>query len=259
MANANAETPKSDSTPSASPIGGPKDVWATVASEPGTSLGIYGVNGEILWLNQESVSSFYGGRNVRPTQIIGKNLSNTHGQAVAAEWTSFYQRVVERQKPVLVRTIMNGIQYLTWLHPIGKDTPDPERSAEEILESGVGGDVPLPERVISVTRAVGGEPKPEDWATSRSFDFVETNIVDLGPLDALTPRELEVLSLLGSGLSAKEAARVLHRSVKTIINHRTAIGQKLQLDDRVKLAEIANRAGLRMADAEKQRIDRGST
>lgn len=252
-------SPHRDSTPSASPMGGPRTVWSMLASEPGTSLGIYGTQGEILWLNQESVSSFYGGRDVRPAQVIGKTLYDTHGEAVAKEWSGFYQRVVERSKPVLVRTIMNGVQYLTWLHPIGKDSPDPSRTDEEINDSGEDGVHPLPDRVISVTRAVAGEPKPEQWATSKSFDFVESQVVDLGPLDALTPRELEVLALLGSGLSAKEAARVLHRSVKTIINHRTAIGQKLHVDDRVKLAEIANRAGLRATDAEKQRMERGST
>ena len=79
-------------------------------------------------------------------------------------------------------------------------------------------------------------------------------MADLGPLEVLTPRELEVLALLGQGLSLKQIAKVLYRSVKTIDNHRASIGKKLAIDDRVKLAEIAFRAGLTVRDAERERV-----
>ena len=62
-----------------------------------------------------------------------------------------------------------------------------------------------------------------------------------------------MLALLGQGLAAAEIAKILHRSVKTINTHRENIGKKLNIDDRVKLANIAQRAGLRLADAEKER------
>jgi DNA-binding NarL/FixJ family response regulator len=42
--------------------------------------------------------------------------------------------------------------------------------------------------------------------------------------------------------------------VKTINTHRENIGKKLKIDDRVKLAMIAQRAGLQLADAEKERV-----
>ena len=47
---------------------------------------------------------------------------------------------------------------------------------------------------------------------------------------------------------------MLFRSVKTIDNHRQSIGKKLNVTDRVVLAEIANRAGLTVADAERPRV-----
>ncbi len=67
---------------------------------------------------------------------------------------------------------------------------------------------------------------------------------DLGPLEVLTKRELEVLTHIGMGLSTAEIAKVLHRSVKTVEWHRVALGNKLGASNRVELARMAIRAGL---------------
>lgn len=60
----------------------------------------------------------------------------------------------------------------------------------------------------------------------------------------LTRREREILALIGLGLTRGEIAARLHRSPKTIDNHRAAMMQKLDLHDRVGLARLAIRAGL---------------
>lgn len=67
---------------------------------------------------------------------------------------------------------------------------------------------------------------------------------DLGPLEALTKREMEVLTHIGMGLSTADIAKALHRSVKTVEWHRVALGNKLAASNRVELARIAIRAGL---------------
>lgn len=69
-------------------------------------------------------------------------------------------------------------------------------------------------------------------------------VQDLGPLAALTARELELLALIGRGLSTSEIAARIHRSVKTIEWHRASIGAKLGGMTRVQLASLARRAGL---------------
>lgn len=63
-------------------------------------------------------------------------------------------------------------------------------------------------------------------------------------LDLLTPREIEVLRMIGKGMSRTEIAQATHRSAKTIDNHRAAIMEKLQIHDRVELARFAIREGL---------------
>lgn len=63
-------------------------------------------------------------------------------------------------------------------------------------------------------------------------------------LDSLSPRELEVLRLIGRGMSRADIARQLCRSHKTIDAHHTAIMRKLDIHDRAELTRYAIREGL---------------
>ncbi len=63
-------------------------------------------------------------------------------------------------------------------------------------------------------------------------------------LDLLTPREQEVLRLIGRGMSRIEIAKTLSRSPKTIDGHRELIMKKLDIHDRGELVRYAIREGL---------------
>ncbi len=63
-------------------------------------------------------------------------------------------------------------------------------------------------------------------------------------LDALTPREQEVLRLIGRGMSRSEIAGTICRSPKTIDGHRESIMQKLGIHDRAELVRFAIREGM---------------
>jgi DNA-binding NarL/FixJ family response regulator len=62
--------------------------------------------------------------------------------------------------------------------------------------------------------------------------------------DPLTPRELEVVKLIGEGHSSKEIAETLVISEKTVERHRANILEKLGMRDRVDLTRYAIRRGL---------------
>ena len=63
-------------------------------------------------------------------------------------------------------------------------------------------------------------------------------------LSTLTPREQQILRMIGRGLSRTAIARTLHRSPKTVDAHQTSIMDKLDIHDRVELVRYAIREGL---------------
>ncbi len=67
-------------------------------------------------------------------------------------------------------------------------------------------------------------------------------------LNMLTPTEVQVLRMIGKGLSRTQIAEALHRSVKTIDTHRATIMKKLDIHDRTELALFVVREGLVNSD-----------
>jgi DNA-binding NarL/FixJ family response regulator len=66
-----------------------------------------------------------------------------------------------------------------------------------------------------------------------------TAAVPLPALSALTNRELEVLFLIGKGLSSEAIAATLNLSIKTVETHRGNIRSKFRLESGERLLEIA--------------------
>lgn len=83
---------------------------------------------------------------------------------------------------------------------------------------------------------------------------VRSLVMRLDLIGRLTPREIEVLAMVGEGMTIREIAGALFRSEKTIQNHRDAIGTKLGMRNRVELASAARRAGLTVDDAARKRV-----
>ena len=69
----------------------------------------------------------------------------------------------------------------------------------------------------------------------------------------LSPRELEVLQLIGAGLTNRQIAERLYISPKTASIHVSHILTKLDVPRRVHAAHIAYRLGLTSAAADSQR------
>jgi len=63
-------------------------------------------------------------------------------------------------------------------------------------------------------------------------------------LAGLTPKEVEILKLLATGLSNKEIGRELCLAEKTVKNYLSTVFQKLQISDRVQAAIYALKHGL---------------
>ncbi|WP_420996992.1 response regulator [Cupriavidus sp. 30B13] len=71
-----------------------------------------------------------------------------------------------------------------------------------------------------------------------------------GPLDALTPRERDILNCIGRGQANKDIAAALGVSVRTIETHRLNLRRKLGIEGRAELVKYAvEQLGTGAADA----------
>ena len=73
---------------------------------------------------------------------------------------------------------------------------------------------------------------------------LSTQLPEVAELEALSPREREVLKLLALGHTHKEVARSLNVSAKTVETYRARIADKLQLKTRADLVRHALKTGL---------------
>ena len=69
-----------------------------------------------------------------------------------------------------------------------------------------------------------------------------------GPLEALTPRQREILQLIAEGSSTKQIAARLDVSIKTVETHRALLMERLGIHDIAGLVRFAVRVGLVQGD-----------
>jgi NarL family two-component system response regulator LiaR len=93
----------------------------------------------------------------------------------------------------------------------------------------------------AVRAAYAGEALLDPHVAARLVDALAG---EKEPLDRLTPREREVLQLIGRGFSNKRIAQGLRLSEKTVKTHVGHVLAKLGVDDRTQAAVFAVRAGL---------------
>jgi NarL family two-component system response regulator LiaR len=90
--------------------------------------------------------------------------------------------------------------------------------------------------VASVRAAARGESVLEPRIAARLVREVREVATRRGPLDQLSPRELEVLGVLSRGRSNRQIAQALSISEETVKAHVSSILAKLQLTDRTQAA-----------------------
>jgi DNA-binding NarL/FixJ family response regulator len=101
-----------------------------------------------------------------------------------------------------------------------------------------------PDDVIAGVRAVGRGESPLDPKAARELLLARTDVSagpPAGSQPKLTPREVEVLRLVRSGLANKQIARRLDISERTVKAHLTSIFQRLGVSDRTQAALWAQR------------------
>ncbi len=159
---------------------------------------------------------------------------------------------------VLLDLFMPGQSGLEVLVQIKRDRPGTEvlmltsSTADEHLLAAVraGALAYLPKTagvdqvLASVRAAARGESVLEPRIAARLVREVREARPRQGPLDQLSPRELEVLAVLARGRSNREIARTLTISEETVKAHVSSILAKLHLADRTQAAIFGLQQGL---------------
>jgi len=102
---------------------------------------------------------------------------------------------------------------------------------------------------VAIRRVADGETYLTPAVSRRVLsDYVQRTRGAEEPLEALTPRQREVLQLVAEGNSSKEIAQRLGLSPKTVETHRAQIMERLGVHDVTGLVLFAVRVGLVAAD-----------
>ncbi len=93
--------------------------------------------------------------------------------------------------------------------------------------------------LLAMRQVLAGEMYVSDQLRSLMLKKAVGKEKSVSPVSTLSPAELEVLHLIGTGLGTSEIAQQLSRSVKTIESHKANIKKKLNLDGSNQLALFA--------------------
>jgi DNA-binding NarL/FixJ family response regulator len=80
-------------------------------------------------------------------------------------------------------------------------------------------------------------------------DYIKRSGNEGSALELVTPRQREILQMLAEGRTAKEMARLLGISAKTVETHRAQLMERLDIHDVPGLVRFAIRVGLIQADS----------
>jgi DNA-binding NarL/FixJ family response regulator len=117
--------------------------------------------------------------------------------------------------------------------------------AQRALRAGARAYVMKQESADKIITAIRRIMSGDIYVSNRVADQVLHQLVngstDPGgsPVDRLSDRELEVIQLIGRGLSTREIASSLNLSVKTIESHRAHIKEKLNLRNATELVQFS--------------------
>lgn len=120
--------------------------------------------------------------------------------------------------------------------------PDDERVVPAVRAGALSyllKDISAGNLAAAIRAAASGTPTLHPMAASRMMQELHRPARRADPVDEISPREMEVLKLIGKGLSNKEIGSALFIGERTVKTHVSHLLDKLQLSDRTQLAIYA--------------------
>ncbi len=197
-------------------ISDPTPIWAALVEDTHAAVMLLDADGQILFAN-DAIGKLC---DRAAGDMIGRHLKDLWPEDFARERLDMVREAAATGRTVTVDGMIRGRWVRTVFRALSGEHHGRRRvlAVSQVAATGEGG------------RAAGGA--------------LRARVDDRGALSVLTPREIEILRLIGCGLTTAAIADKLHRSVKTVEWHRVSLGNKLGAANRVELARIAINAGL---------------
>ena len=147
--------------------------------------------------------------------------------------------------------VLNGVDAAREIARIAPECPvillsgvDDTRFVREALKVGVKGFVQKSQGCDELVHAIEEVREGRLYVSPGASQAIVDGLASPAPDGSrLTPRERQVLQLVGEGKSTKQIAEVLHISVKTAEFHRGRLMKKLNVHDTANLVRYAIREG----------------
>jgi len=191
------------------------DCWTALTEDAGICVYVFDLDGRLLDASPRVIAA----HGLAHDDIGRITVHDMLPEPLAQERLELFRTVARTRLPASYESFTRGVRYRATIRP----SSDPTGERTRLLVTATP---------IALHPSAGRTPARE----------LSPN--GLGPLAQLTRRELEVLGLIGEGLSTAGIADRLKRSIKTVEGHRVSLGNKLGVSNRVELARIAIRAGL---------------
>lgn len=209
----------------------PGSLWNAISMTPGVGVSVTDRDGKLIFVNETTQLLFSESPMV---SYHGKSIADFHPPEFVAERLEVIRRVLAERKPLAMTHILHGRRIYSTVWPIADHRPPYGRVV-----------------VISRERA----PHEAASCLEEEVPCIASAYIDLGELDVLSPRELEVLVMLGHGLTVPEVAARLFRSPKTVERHKASIASKLGTHRQSDLVAIVTSIGLELDDLKLKRLE----
>lgn len=198
-------------------------LWLALIADAGVDSALIDADGTLLWCTP---CPCWWPKTLPVEEAVGRNILDLPPPESGRRVMGIIQRVLGTGRTAIMRQTWQGV----WTQTTFRSLPVAEGR---------------PGLVLLVCRGLR-LPDFEGHPLHSATDLLETVWNDHGPLKDLTVRELQVLSLIGQGLTTEQISRRMFRSRKTIEAHRQSLGAKLNVRTRVDLARIAVQCGLHL-------------
>ena len=218
----------------------PRDLatcWEALTLDAGAGVLLINVaSGRIEYANDDYARM--RGLTRRGADLSGTLLEDILPPGFASECIELDRRAHREQRAIVVHTSFRGRAEIQTIRPVLEGLINPASSPTVLVTiraAAPGADV------IPTSTVMAAGPSSGDNVGDL---VVRAKYQDMGAIGSLTTRELQILRLIGEGLTTAQIAARLFRSAKTIEWHRMVIGRKLGAKHRAELARIAISAGL---------------